>query len=109
MRNRSLVYLKNSPSKSAVRNLRAILLLLVIVALTLPFPKSNEILFGETNEELSAATWIPRSGSEHLAASVSISSPPLDKADELFALADWAPDDVTSFQLACRSFARQLS
>jgi hypothetical protein len=33
----------------------------------------------------------------------------MDAVDELLAFADWAPDDVASFQLACRSFAGQLS
>jgi len=59
--------------------------------------------------EPSAATWIPCSGSEHLAAPISALWPPLDRAAELLALADWAPDDVASFRLACWSFAGQLS
>src|SRR5215469_9018639 len=51
----------------------------------------------------------PCSGSEHLAAPISALWPPLDRAAELLALADWAPDDVASFRLACWSFAGQLS
>jgi hypothetical protein len=77
------------------------------------WPDNNTVAQANRNhparQKRSAATWIPRSGSEHLAASASVSSPPLDSADELLALVDWAPDDVASFQLACRSFAGQLS
>jgi hypothetical protein len=50
MRNKSSVYLKDSPSKSALWNLMAILLSLVMVGVMFPFPKSSEIPFGEANE-----------------------------------------------------------